>query len=679
MSLDPRFICSSDLEGIFRDKLTGLPLAAGTIEFYSDESRGIPKAVYQLTGSPSYGPSSFTALPNPITLNAIGSYSSNGSDDIVIYYLPFKQTTNGDISTTGTDQELYYVVVKDSNGVEQFTRGAWPPSATSAGTTNLPEGYTNYIPNGQFLSHNDNPITDSTTQAGIDILEIAQGGWSFKKSTAGTGVYTISFNQEDNSPSGTLLDFPPFSVNVETSFIGTETIRDLVIQWPNVNIFSGLTSNVVNLFFAGKSNTASSVILNIRMIQNFGTGGSTNIDSSVASVEIGPDGSGYQYFNNNITVPSTSAKTTGPGNFFAIALRLPPSSPIDIRLTDFALTIGADNLSRFPITTNAEQLSESVAGWMPTPAADGSDLYLPLVLTNKGMIFDNSMIGQIVGKTQITSSANEFLLDGTTKVSSAYNTTTGIPHRRLLNFLLDNSPAGVIGGVQWDAGIIPMYGTGDNLVTLYNVTAALTTQFVVQINTPSAGGSATGAGAITIAATSPNIYYTATVNTVPTASYFWQFVDGDVNNTYNVWYTVDGVGTAPAVPSGANIKVELVTSDTVVTTIAKTLAAVNQYQYALLDARGQFLRGLGGVDPDAATRTISGIKFNGTSYTGAILSSSQTDEFKSHVHSIAAVDGLGTTIAAAADGPAGADISTKGTGGNETRPVNIALNWFIKY
>lgn len=91
------------------------------------------------------------------------------------------------------------------------------------------------------------------------------------------------------------------------------------------------------------------------------------------------------------------------------------------------------------------------------------------------------------------------------------------------------------------------------------------------------------------------------------------------------------------------------------------------------DMRGQFMRGLdttGTVDPDGATRS---------------LGDSQAGEVESHTHTYDDVGSANSTGAAVAGYSAGpyqfklqvGDVSGA-TGGDETRPTNVCVNYFIK-
>lgn len=100
------------------------------------------------------------------------------------------------------------------------------------------------------------------------------------------------------------------------------------------------------------------------------------------------------------------------------------------------------------------------------------------------------------------------------------------------------------------------------------------------------------------------------------------------------------------------------------------------------DLRGRFIRGVdggGGNDTDSATRTASGVNGN----TGNNVGSLQTDDVKSHNHGI--LSATNTTFGGTpsfsylTNGQSPIYRSSNVTGGNETRPKNIYMNYIIKY
>lgn len=132
MALDPQYIVPINLEEYFVNHDTGEPLANGTIEFWTDDDRTTPKDVFELTGAPpNY---TYDALPNPLNLSAVGTPVDNSGNPVSIYYYPYDAFGN---------VELYYIVVKDSNGLVQFTREAWPNTVAGGSTTqNVADGGT---------------------------------------------------------------------------------------------------------------------------------------------------------------------------------------------------------------------------------------------------------------------------------------------------------------------------------------------------------------------------------------------------------------------------------------------------------------------------------------------------------------------------------------------------------
>lgn len=111
--------------------------------------------------------------------------------------------------------------------------------------------------------------------------------------------------------------------------------------------------------------------------------------------------------------------------------------------------------------------------------------------------------------------------------------------------------------------------------------------------------------------------------------------------------------------------------------------------FFLPDYRGRFLRGLDGGsanDPDAATRTA--MKINGN--TGNNIGSIQGDQNKEHTHSLTRrsnpdlgaydpADGQRNTNAVSTtDRPILGSFSVTNSGGSESRPKNIYVNYCIK-
>lgn len=109
--------------------------------------------------------------------------------------------------------------------------------------------------------------------------------------------------------------------------------------------------------------------------------------------------------------------------------------------------------------------------------------------------------------------------------------------------------------------------------------------------------------------------------------------------------------------------------------------------FLLPDFRGRFLRGVdagAGRDPDAAKRVVSAVGGNSADSVG----SRQDDELKLHAHSVwlrSSADqrfwlgGGGDARVSAESGERGAVAKTVSeTGGAETRPKNVNVNWLIR-
>ncbi len=183
MALDPRYVTGFELEQYFVDKTTGAPLAGGRISFFQDDNRVVPKNVFELTGAPpNY---TYAALPNPITLSAVGTIQDAGGNNIALYAYPYD--ANGNL-------QLYYVTVTDALGVPQFTREAWPGSSVGNIAALSQAAITNQITNPQFaevLFIPSAPLVINVTGAGAFRYSIAPG-WILNVTATGATTVTLT-------------------------------------------------------------------------------------------------------------------------------------------------------------------------------------------------------------------------------------------------------------------------------------------------------------------------------------------------------------------------------------------------------------------------------------------------------------------------------------------------------
>ncbi len=529
MDIDARFIITSDLDSYFVDKDSGAPLSGGIVTFYNDTNVNVLKDVFQLTGQP--GNYSYAPLPNPCILSDVGTFQDALGNNIVPYYYPFTSTPTANTGVV----ELYFITVKDANGVPQFDRHAWPNYSSSGGSATGIE-LENFIPNGQFVYHNQ--IIEATPPASGTIFppiatlafgsttlanqEIAQGGWLFQRINGGLSTFTNNFERISGAVSG-IFDFPRYAFNfICTGFNATDTVRDLAVKWLGVYTFSAgdpTGTQDYTLYLTGSSNDANTYVFTVWLTYYYGTGGSpsTPSETQLGSFNIIP---GYQKYTLNIHGFGTPTGNLGTNNddYVSISLR-GPSSSFSAQFTDFALVLGNVNVNAFPTMTINQMQAEGIAGWMNTPTFDGMQFYLPLVLTATGMAFDNSRIGTILADMKLAPVLNTLACDGTQYATDAYS-ALGIPYSRLLD-------AGL-----WDSTLeAPVFGTGSTFVTgclfsgLPQYIILSTNQAGLQTY-PADGFVATGFGFL---------------NTAPNAN---NGVSG--NYGYNVYANYDGVVTFEA-------------------------------------------------------------------------------------------------------------------------------------
>jgi hypothetical protein len=827
MSLNLLYSPEPSLQEGFLDKSTGLPLSFGLVFSYSDVNRTVLKPIFELSGSPpNY---TYTPLPNPIILSGIGTIQDASGNDVIPYFYPFDALGN---------PELYYIVVTDQFGVQQFTRQGFP-NAASGSTPPIPViNYSqNAIPNGQFLLFNppaSYPTTAYTFNYGgtigsTTVNDVAPGGWDFEVSAGSTATYTITFNQL----LATLLN-PSASPRYEIEIVRSGTsiadpISDLRIRFMDVNKFQSNGVNDTWTFLFNAEALASLPGVTIHIIKYFGTSGSSSTPvSPTQDIPVGGPitiGTSQQVFATSFVFGDNLGSPVGNNNndFVEIAIRFPAaiSQTWDVKLTDFilvnqAITQAQANSISFPATTNGEFVLQALSNLAPTTTSstttnyyqqDGSNLYLPMVMTQRGFTYDYSQIGIIEADTTlnnytsgISNVGNTLICDGSQYPVNGYS-PLGIPYRRLFNkitntlllgpvpvwgtgatfvnaidytvdlpsnvFLFTNQPGaqtspangttspgftyavstfgattinltartntnGVIlvrGNTVGTAFSAPVDGTGGqitfavftnfastNWVALFTLSGGISTaslgagagnpaQYISMSNTTTqysfwfntAGELPNGPGtriqinlipgmltqeigaiiASTINRYQTDIVFVTSGATISQGSYFTFHANGV---TYSPWYNVNGSGIVPIGLTNP-IQININSTDSASTVALNTTVAIDSQFFAVPDLRGLFLRG---VDP---TSIYDGKLFGRTSnvYNINYLDNNtfEIDVFGDHTHP--AVNGNflvsagGTNSITAGGGSVNQNSVTGQQGGYETRPVNMAITWVIRY
>lgn len=519
--LDNRFFLLTPIQEMLVDKDTGAPLAGGVVTFYSQDSQSVLKDIYTLSGSGPFSTASYKALPNPMILSSVGTFVDDNGNDIVPYLFPYDGAPTNSTNTV----QLYYITVYNSAGVLQFTRQAWPNVISTSTNVNEVE---NFIPNGQFLLHNNNPVVLSNVVvpanpagggSNADVSLIAQGGWSFQVPHGTTSINSVTFTTNSGFTDPDVTADPRYYVNVACTNIGSgnDAYKDLCIQFPDVNKFATNSSSPNwTLSFQGQSNNGASLSLGVRLLKYFGSAGGGVTPTASTDVAFGASGTttisslpNQAPYNIPGLFGSNSGMTVGVNgdDYVQIALRFPVNQIFNASFTDFVLTNGNVTVTGFPVTTNNQMISTTAAGtlnvpnpnsnnlipFLQGPNPDGSSLYLPIKLGPNGFIVDTSEIGNIVAKTNtanfsnsISTVSNELLCDGAQYSFTGYS-PIGVPYYRLANAIFDSTS----GNYFW--------GSGANWINTY-ISTGSSSQLITIVNTPgsftapadSVGGTATG-------------------------------------------------------------------------------------------------------------------------------------------------------------------------------------------
>lgn len=328
--LDTRYITGPELQDYFVNKSTGQPLVFGKIYFYEDDSRTTPKNVFQLTYNSMTGQYSYTALPNPLTLSATGTFDDGNNVNIPVYYYPFDEFGN---------LQLYYVVAVDSNALLQFTRDAWPfPSSGASGgggaTTSTTLSLNNMLTNPQFAVVNfaqGSTLSIPYTSAGTSFT-IAPG-WVLNLSASGSGTLTIA--QTPVAGSSGYPYNPPFALTVTPgSFITSLTITQQLSNNPD---WAAPQSTGIGGYISGSIMLAPNSAITMNYLKNAGSPASQTILTQTNT------SGAYTQYNATVELAAASNTSTGITGYDTIQLVLSPT-----------LATTFSNVQVVPLTTDVD-------------------------------------------------------------------------------------------------------------------------------------------------------------------------------------------------------------------------------------------------------------------------------------------------------------------------------------
>jgi hypothetical protein len=314
MALDPRYTTTETLEPLLLDKDSGEPLANGTITFYEDNNRTVPKLVYELVNlstNPS-GPPNYTyqALPNPVILSANGTIQDNNGNNVALYYFPW------DSFAEDANVQLYYVVVKNSLGTPQFTREGWPNFFGETIPASIAGNVTNQLSNPQFaqvLFVPGKTLTISAGGAGTNVTQIAPD-WTL--TTVFTGAGNITVTQTPVAGTSQYPNNPPYTLDFVASVnIGSATLSQRLLNSPD--IWSPATG-ASNGFIAASILLGPATNVTITYAPSQATAGNPQTILTANNI-LGV----YTQFNNTVQLLPAANTDTGSTGYVDIKINLP--------------------------------------------------------------------------------------------------------------------------------------------------------------------------------------------------------------------------------------------------------------------------------------------------------------------------------------------------------------------
>lgn len=333
MAINPKYIPFYNLNEIFLDKDSGLPLSGGVVTFWQDNQRTTLKPVYQITGTdPNY---TFAELSNPLVLSSTGTFVDSLGNPIVVYGYPYEPGASPPV------EERYYVTVVSAEGVSQETIPATPYIPDSGSSTTNRTNAENSLANSQFVEvyfEGNGPQAYSVT--GTDTVTPLAPDWDLI--TTGTGTVTVTrvTSIGASSPAN-----PVYALKIATTGItGTYKLRQRFTNTPR--IYGG---GYVSAYFLASVTSASAV----NVIMNFTQSSGTNI---VLLNETVTAGAGFLEFADTAAISATGASESD-GGYVDVSLEIDVDSKISVSCIQVAGVTSATDVLAYNEQTEAEGIN----------------------------------------------------------------------------------------------------------------------------------------------------------------------------------------------------------------------------------------------------------------------------------------------------------------------------------
>jgi len=339
-------IFSPTLQEALIDK-NGLPLAAGIVTCYSDNSRTTLKNWYYQTGQP--GNYNYLPLPNPLRLSAAGTIQDVNGADVIPGFYPYSELD-------AAEAEPYYITVDNANGQRQFTRANFPfVPGEIIGPAEVPT-YQNLIVNNGFWRNIESIDVKDPTKSTTDfyspltiyydtVAPSQHDGFmlpdiNFCKDAKGA-LDTVTFEKFPPNPTGVFDQLigdvtPEYYCKLSTSGVGSETIKffSIPIQLHINNLIN--TPYTATVQARVTNGLATNMIMSV--YQSTGTGGDLGGD---LQTEAFPLGSEWNQFQLRRTFPADAINVgNGGDDGFYLLIGFPPGQLLEVEFAMPSVYLG---------------------------------------------------------------------------------------------------------------------------------------------------------------------------------------------------------------------------------------------------------------------------------------------------------------------------------------------------